>query len=351
MRKIRLGKTGLMISEVGFGSIPIQRLDEDEAVQVVRRCLKLGVTFLDSATSYTTSEERIGKAIAGRREGLVLATKTNARDAKTCREHLELSFQRLGVEHIDLFQFHNVSTEKHYEQVVAPGGMLEVVREAQAAGRVGHIGVTSHRLEMALTLAASGYFETLMFPFCFATPEPAKELIPLCRKHDVAFIAMKPMGGGLLESASLAFKYLRQFPDILPLVGVQSAAEIEEIVAVMEGPNGFSADEQVEMRRVTQELGTRFCRGCDYCQPCPQGISISMTMRLRSHAKRFHVNRFYGKDMQAMVERAETCADCSDCESRCPYELAIRETLRENIAWYHEQMALYQGNQASVAIT
>jgi predicted aldo/keto reductase-like oxidoreductase len=320
VRKIRLGKTALMVSEVGFGGIPIQRLDEDEAVQVVRRCLELGVTFLDSANGYTTSEERIGKAIAGRREGLVLATKSGARDAKTCREHLELSFRRLGVEHIDLFQFHNVSTEEHYEQVIAPGGMLEVVREAQAAGRVSHIGVTSHSLKMALTLVASGYFETLMFPFCFATPEPTEELIPLCRKHDVAFIAMKPMGGGLLESASLAFKYLRQFPDILPLVGL------------------------------SQELGTRFCRGCDYCQPCPQGISISMAMRLRSHIKRFHADRFYGQEFQSLVARAETCTDCGDCESRCPYELTIRETLRENIAWYHEQIALYQGRQPSTTI-
>ncbi len=303
------------------------------------------MTFLDSANSYTTSEERIGQAIAGRRDGLVIATKSGARDAKTCREHLELSFRRLGVEHIDLFQFHNVSTEERYQQIIAPGGMLEVVREAQAAGRVGHIGVTSHSLKMALTLAASGHFETLMFPFCFVTPEATEALIPLCRQHDVAFIAMKPMGGGLIENASLAFKCLRQFPDVLPLVGVQSTTEIEEIVAVMEGPAGFSAQEQAEIQRVSQELGTRFCRGCDYCQPCPQGISISMVMRLRSHAKRFHVDRFYGKDIQAMVERAETCADCGDCESRCPYELAIRETLGENTAWYHGRMAVYRGHE------
>jgi len=343
MRKIRLGKTGLMVSELGFGGIPIQRLNDDEAIRVVRRCLDLGVTFLDSANSYTTSEGRIGKAILGRREGLVLATKSGARDPQTCREHLALSFQRLGVEHIDLFQFHNVSTQEHYERIVAPGGMLAVVREAQADGRIGHIGVTSHNLDMALKLVRSGHFETLMFPFCCVTPEAAEELIPLCREHDVAFIAMKPMGGGLLENASLAFKYLRQFPDVLPLVGVQSVAEIEEIVAIMEGPASLSAGEQIELQRLRQELGTRFCRGCDYCQPCPQGISISMMMRLHSHAKRFHVDRFYGQEMQSLVARIETCADCGDCESRCPYQLAIRETLRANAAWYREQMALHRG--------
>lgn len=265
-----------------------------------------------------------------------------ARDARTCREYQALSFWRLGVEHIDLLQFHNVSTEEHYQQVIAPGGMLEVVREAQAAGRVGHIGVTSHSLQMALTLAASGHFETLMFPFCFVTPDATEKLIPLCRQHDVAFIAMKPMGGGLIDNARLAFKYLRQFPDVLPRVGVQSTAEIEEIADSMAAPGGFSDQEQAEMQRVTQELGPHFCRGCDYCQPCPQNISISMVMRLRSHAQRFHLDRFYGAEMRAMVERAETCADCGDGESRCPYELAIRDTLRENVAWYRGRMAIYQ---------
>lgn len=340
MNKIRLGKTNLWVSALGFGGIPIQRLSEDEAVRVVRRCLDLGVTFLDTAHGYTTSEERIGKAIAGRREGLVLATKSHALDGQALRQEMEQSFQRLGVRHIDLFQFHNISTEEQYAKVTAPGGPLDVAREAQVAGRIGHIGVTSHNLRMACKLVTSGHFETLMFPFCFVTPEPLEELVPLCRQHDVAFIAMKPMGGGLLENATLAIKYLCQFPDILPLVGMQAVSEAEELVAIMAGPAELSAAERAEMARIAQELGTRFCRGCDYCQPCRQGISISGVMRLRSHAKRFPMERFYGEWGRALIAKAETCADCGECEERCPYNLPIREVMRENIAWYHEQMAL-----------
>jgi predicted aldo/keto reductase-like oxidoreductase len=339
---IRLGKTNLMVSALGFGGIPIQRLTEEEAIRVVQHCMDLGVTFVDTAHGYTTSEERVGKAIAGRREGLVLATKSHALDGKSFREELEQSFQRLGVQYIDLVQFHNISNQEQYEQVTAPGGPLEVLREVQAAGRVGHIGVTSHNLDMALKMVPSGHFETLMFPFCLATTEPADEIIPLCRQHDVGFIAMKPMGGGLLEDATLAFKYLRKFPDILPLVGMQSISEVEQNVALMEGLAEISAAEQAEMDRIRQEMDARYCRGCDYCQPCTQGISISTVMRLRSFAKRFPVERFLGDWGQSLIAKAETCADCGDCESRCPYELAIREMMRENVAWYHEQMALYR---------
>jgi hypothetical protein len=334
MRKIRLGQTNLMVSELGFGGIPIQRLSTDDAVGVVRRALDLGVTFLDSANGYSNSEERIGKAIAGRRDQVVLATKSGARNLATFKEHVALSFQRLGVDHIDVLQFHNVSDEEHYQQVVA-GGMLEYAQALKAAGRIGHIGVTSHNLDMAYKLVQSGHFETLMFPFCVVTPEPADKLIPLCRQHDVAFISMKPMGGGMLDNATLAFKYLRQFPDILPLVGIQTVREIEEIVGVMEGPAGMSAEESAAAERLRCELGSRYCRSCDYCQPCPEGIGISTVLRFRSSAKRFPAERFFGDWGKAQIAKAEKCAECGECEQRCPYHLPIRDMLKENVVWYH----------------
>lgn len=342
MRVFELGKTGLMVSGVGFGGIPIQRLSDDQAVGVVRSCLELGVNFLDTAHGYGTSEERIGKAITGQREGLILASKSPGRDAKTFCEQMELSFQRLGVEYIDLYQFHNISKQEDYERLVFKGGALEAAREAKAAGRIGHIGVTSHKLNTATELVKSELFETLMFPFNYITSEPAEELIPLCQKHNVGFIAMKPMGGGLLENANLCFKYLRQFSGVVPVVGIQSREEIKEIVSIVESGDNLNETEKSDIARMCRELGNRFCRACDYCQPCPQEIPISMIMRLKSAVKRFPDERFYGEWGQKMVEKAETCTDCGECESRCPYELPIRDMMKENVAWYHEQMALYQ---------
>ena len=345
MRTVELGKTGLMVSEVGFGGIPIQRLSEEGAIEVVRHCLDVGVTYIDTAHGYTTSEARIGKAIAGRRDGLVLATKSHGLDAETFTAEMEQSFASLGVEHIDLYQFHGVSSKEAYDKVSAPGGPLDVARAAQDAGRIGHLGVTSHNLDVSLMLAACGHFETLMFPFNLIMREPTEKLIPLCREQGVGFIAMKPMGGGMLEDAGPAFKYLRQVPGIEPLVGIQADAEIDEIVKLYEGPATLSDAERAEIERLRETLGTRFCRSCDYCQPCQQGIRISSVMRLKSHARRFSEERVFGEWGRSNVSLAETCVDCGECETRCPYELPIREVMRENMAWYGEQLALYEAQR------
>ena len=113
----------MTVPRLGFGGIPIQRLSEEEAVEVVRKCLDLGVTFLDTANAYTTSEERIGKAIRGRRDEVVIATKSGARTREGLEKHLKLSLERLGTDYIDLFQFHGISDSKSLEAVLEPGGL------------------------------------------------------------------------------------------------------------------------------------------------------------------------------------------------------------------------------------
>lgn len=334
MQRVRLGKTKLMVSAVGFGGIPIQRLSEEDAVAVVRHCLDRGVNFIDTANGYTTSEERIGKAIEGRREGLIIATKSGARTGDGVREHLALSLERLGVEAIDLYQFHGVSSEENYEKTLEPGGPLEVAREAQAAGKVRHIGITSHSLDIALEATRSGRFETVMFPFNFVANEEAEKLIPVAEEHDVGFIAMKPMGGGMLENAPIAFKYLRRFPNVIPMVGIQRTEEIDEIVSIMEGPAEMSASEEAEMVRIKEELGTRFCRRCNYCQPCPQEIPISVVLTFESFVKRMPLERVLGGGIARAMEAAEDCVQCGECEEKCPYELPIREMIDEAVTFW-----------------
>lgn len=338
MREIRLGRTELVVSAVGFGGIPIQRLPEQEAIKVVRDCLELGVTFLDTANGYTTSEERIGKAISGRREGLVLATKTQARDASGVAQHLALSLQRLAIETIDLYQFHCVSSEEDYEKVIAPGGPLDVVKDAVASGKIKHIGLTSHSMEIALMAVRSGHFETIMFPFNFITNEAAKDLIPLSMKEDVGYIAMKPLAGGALDNATLAFKYLRQFPDVLPIPGIERAGEMEEIVGIMEGQAGISPDEETAIEHLRTELGNRFCRRCGYCQPCPEGVPIQTLMIIDSILKRMPPAKVFS-DLVQEVESTEACIECGECEDKCPYGLPIRAMIKEHADLFHREMA------------
>jgi len=346
VEKIRLGKTDLMVTRLGFGGIPIQRLSEEDAVAVVRRCLELGITFLDTANAYTTSEERIGKAIKGKREELIIATKSGGRDRETVEKHLNLSLEHLQTDYIDLYQFHGVSTPEHLKIVMDPDGPRAAVEDAKKAGKIRHIGITSHSMDIAKEAVKTGQFETLMFPFNFITTEPAEDLLPLCREHDVGFIDMKPMGGGMLDNATVAFKYLLQFPDIVYIPGIEHLWEIEEIAGIVQGSSQMTPEEEAEIQRLRDELGTRFCRRCDYCQPCTQEIPISLVMNSAGFAKRLPPQRMFSGWIAEGMERAATCTECGDCEERCPYELPIREIIAERSQWFQEAKKQYQERAA-----
>jgi predicted aldo/keto reductase-like oxidoreductase len=348
MESMRLGRTELRVSRVGFGGIPIQRLGEEEAIAVVQRCLELGVTFIDTANAYTTSEARIGKALArlreqGRPAQTILATKTWERSRSGAWRHLELSLKRLQVEAVDLWQFHNLGSFDAYEQVLEPGGAMEAAQQALREGKARHIGFSSHSMEVALEAVASDRFATVQFPFNFVTNEAAEKLLPLAREHDVGFIAMKPLAGGMLDNARLAIKYLLQFDNVLPDPGIQRVEEIEEIAEIVVGPWALSAEEQREIEDIQAEADARFCRRCGYCEPCEQGVRISLLMNLRSFWKRFPVERVTSGNIGDAVGGAGTCIECGDCEEKCPYRLPIREMIAENVEFYERALAGVQG--------
>ena len=334
MRTVPLGRAGLHVAE---GGIPIQRLTHDEAVAVVRGCLDLGVTLIDTAHGYTTSEERIGAAIAGRREGLVLASKTPAGTGPEAEAHLAESLRRLGVDRIDLYQLHGVSDEERWREVTAPGGPLDVLRAAQRSGLIDHIGITSHQLDVAKEAVRSGYFATVMFPLNLVAREPGLELLEVCRETGVAFLAMKPLAGGMLEDARLAFGFLRQFSDVIPVVGIERLSEMAEIVALYETAPAPGDRERDEMERIRQELGTTFCRRCDYCQPCPAQIRISTVMNMPSMMKRMPPASIFGQGWaRSAIDAVAECQDCGECEARCPYKLPIRARMAEVVEAYRE---------------
>jgi predicted aldo/keto reductase-like oxidoreductase len=346
METIRLGKTGLMVTRLGFGGIPIQRLDEAGAVRVVRKCLEHGINFIDTAANYSTSEERVGRAIAGRRDGLIIATKTMQRTREGVEKELKRSLSRLGVDHIDLYQLHAVNTFDEYRQVTALGGAMEALREAYKSGLVKHVGCTSHSADVAKEAVKSGLFETLMFPLNFVACEAADELLPLCREHNVGFIAMKPIGGGMLDNAVIAVKYLLQYDDVLILAGIEKEEEIDEIAGVLAGLPGLTDAERREMEWVRKELGTRFCRRCDYCKPCPEGVPISLVMITKSFLRRMPIERLATGWFADGMKDAENCTRCGECLSKCPYGLPIPDMIEENLALFKEERERYLRKQA-----
>jgi len=331
----------MMVSKLGFGGIPIQRLSEDEAVGVVKKCLELGITYFDTANAYTTSEERIGKAISRQRERLIIATKSGARTRDGVEANLNLSLKRLGTNYIDLYQFHNVADSDTLKAVLDPNGPMAILEEAKKNGVIRHIGITSHSLDIAKEAVKTDCFETVMFGLNFMAPEAAVELLPIAREHDVGFVAMKPLAGGMLDNATIAFKYLFQFPEVVTIVGIERIEQIEEIAQILEAPRAMTPVEQVEIERIRQELGKTFCHRCDYCQPCPEGIPISTVMISRSFAKRLPPQLFFGFTAEALG-KAANCSKCGTCEERCPYHLPIIDMMEELTVWYQEEKKKYE---------
>jgi predicted aldo/keto reductase-like oxidoreductase len=335
MKQVTLGRTGLAVAEVGFGAIPIIRLDRQEAVRVLRHAFDRGINFFDTANAYRDSEEKIGHAFAGMRDRVILATKSLRRDGEGVREHLERSLRMLQTDYVDLYQLHQVAQDKDWDEVTAPSGALEAASRAKAAGRIRFLGVTSHSLPMALRLARSGLFDTIQFPFNFIEEDAGFELLPTARRLNMGFIVMKPFAGGAISNARVAFRFLRQHQGILPIPGFESTAQIDEVLSFYEKANRVSARDLSVMARCREELGKRFCRRCQYCQPCPQGVMITPAMGYPIVVSRMSaaVAADFCKAPMVTVPRCNACGSCID---RCPYELPIPEILKTNYALFLE---------------
>ena len=334
MEMMRLGKTDLKVSKLGFGGIPITRPPEDQAVQIIRKALELGVNFIDTAYVYG-SEERIGEAVAGQRDDVILATKTTARDREIASEQLEESLRRLNTDYIDLWQFHNPTKPEHFETILGPGGAMEIAQEALETGKVRHIGFTTHSMDMALEMIPTSHFETIMFPFNFVTKEAEDQLVALSKKHDVGFLAMKPFAGGQISNANHAIKYLLQFDNVLLCPGIEKAKELVEIIDILNGSWELTPQEKEDMEKYRENLGTRFCRRCGYCMPCPEDVSIQTLMILPTFFQRFPTEWISAREgIMKAAQSAEQCAECGECEEKCPYNLPIREMIKESYELY-----------------
>lgn len=341
MKKRRLGRTGLLVSPLGMGGIPVMRLEVDHAVRVIRRAQVRGITLFDTAHKYNDSEVKMGLALEGVREKVVIATKSLARDAATMAAHVDLSLERLRTDRIDIYQHHQVAGMNELEAILAPGGSQEALVEARQAGKIDHIGICCHNLDTAAAAMRSGHFETVQVAFNFIEKEPIEEIFPLARELDIGLIGMKPLGGGLLRYARLCFGFIMGYQDIVPIPGMETEAQVDELVDFHEGPPPeLTAEERGRMKALQEELGTRFCHRCEYCMPCPQEINIPRTLHFRSIRAKYSA-----EDALAWVpkntdfEVVADCLECNECVARCPYDLEIPEMLKDCLRLFEETKA------------
>ena len=324
MRTVRLGRTGLETPVLGMGGIPLQRPSEEAAVVVVRAALGIGIRLIDTARGYGTSEERIGKALAGHRpSGLVLATKSPKTDADGMRQDIETSLGNLGVDCIDLYQCHSIRDEDALAAILGKAGALEALRKAQDEGLVRHVGFTSHRFDALEAGIRCDEFDTVMVQFSFMDAHARERIFPLAREHDVGILLMKAMGGGVFDQAGPSLRWALQEPDVALPVGMQTVAEVEENWAVVSGEWTLTEPDQAYIESQRRALTTTFCRRCGYCMPCPNRVQIPMTMSFDMLYQRMG----YRDSFPKMLERARDCVACQQCEDKCPYDLKISEQI------------------------
>ncbi len=325
-----LGKTGLKISDFGFGGIPIQRIDK-EGTRVLMHALKeKGVNYIDSARGYTVSEEYLGYGLEGIREHFILATKSMARDKAGMERDIETSLGNFRTDYIDLYQIHNPNPTQ-LEQVLAPGGALEALQEAKAAGKIGHIGITLHSLELFRKVLEFDWVETIMFPYNLVELQ-AEECIAKCAEKNIGFIDMKPLAGGAIDDARLAMRFLAQNPHVSVVIpGMASVAELEENLAAYENKVPLTEPELKKMEAIRKSLGTQFCRRCNYCAPCTAGIQIPNVFMMEGYYTRYNLKEWATGRYNAMPQYASDCVDCGACEERCPYNLPIRQMLKKAV--------------------
>lgn len=336
MVRVRLGKTEIIAEKNAFGALPIQRVSKEEAVKLLKKAYESGITFYDTARFYTDSEEKLGEAFAGMREKVCIATKTGAQAAEGFWKDLNTSLGNLRTDYIDLYQFHNPGF------CPKPGdgtGLYEAMLEAKGKGMIRHIGITNHRLSIAHEAVESGLYETLQFPFSYLAGEKDIELVEMCRKADMGFIAMKALSGGLITNSAAAYAFLARFDNVLPIWGIQRESELDEFLSYVENPPVMNEELTAVIAHDREELMGDFCRGCGYCMPCPAGIEINNCARMSLLIRRAPSAAQLTPEMQAKMKRIESCLHCGKCKSKCPYGLDTPALLEKNYKDYCEILA------------
>jgi predicted aldo/keto reductase-like oxidoreductase len=362
MEKRTLGRTGLQISVVGFGGIPIIALSRGEAERVVRHAYEQGVTYFDTARAYGDSEEKIGQALKDVRDDVVLATKTHHRTKEdAARAGLKQSLRNLQTERIDLVQLHGIDSEDTLEKATGPEGSLKALEEARARGQIDFIGITGHNPYILAKALRTDKFDTVLVPLNVLDRRATEELIPLANKLNVGVVIMKALGGcgGPLHypqwgarflgkpavdwpnpsefvehfgkegwdraRRALSFVMEHDIDTIVP--GLRSADEVDQAVKVAGEFSGLTAEEKQATRfgRLPPEP---FCRECGLCMPCPDGVEIPTILKWDTYHTFYNIRNWTRRQYPKLRTKVDSCTECGQCQEKCPFKLPIITMLK-----------------------
>jgi predicted aldo/keto reductase-like oxidoreductase len=331
MKCRKLGRTGLMVSCVGFGALPFAGLNQNEARAVINAALDAGVNFVDTARGYKESEQLIGLSAAHRRNEFYLASKSRGRREDKILEDFRTSLSLLKTDRLDLYQVHYVNTPDDLRAVCEKGGALDVFKKLKTRGAVEFIGITGHNAGVLLDAAKTGEFDTVQGAFSYVEKEkPMLDLIEYCAENEIGFIVQKPLAGGAIAAAPACLKWILQHPVSIVIPGMVTVEQVTQNTAVADGPFSLTERERAELDAVAASLDKTFCRRCYYCHPaCPENIRIGVILEFFEKAKIPENRALSQRWYRGYTINAANCTECGSCLPECPYGIPIVDMLKE----------------------
>ncbi len=381
MKYRRLGKTGLMVSEIGFGGEWMERHSYEECKAAIDRADELGINILDCWMSEPNVRTNLGKALAGRRQRWLIqghigstwqqGQYVRSRKVEECREAFEDLLVRLQTDYIDLGMIHFIDEESDFETAVN-GPFLEYVKELKESGKIRHIGMSTHNPAMAKKAVESGLVEMILFSvnpaFDLLPPtdnidnyfvdeyqdglngiDPARaELYKLCEQNDVGITVMKGYAGGRLFDAERSpfgvaltpvqcIHYCLTRPAVASvMVGYDTPEHVEQAVCYENASMEEKDYASVLAKAPRHTFGKGECTYCGHCRPCPAQIDIAMVNKYYDLAlMQPQVPEAVREHYLALERGADACVGCRSCESRCPFGVEIADRMKRTAELFH----------------
>jgi predicted aldo/keto reductase-like oxidoreductase len=372
-----LGKTGLQVSQLGFGAMRLpmagegdaERVNRELAIPMIHKAFSAGVNYIDTAVIYCRDDSQrvVGEALKGWRDKVIVSTKNHyyGEDEKEWWAHLENSLDRLQISQIDIYNHHGISWQK-YADAVAPR-VSHWMQKAKGQGLIKHICTSFHDDATGLRrIVDAGYVDVTTLQYNLLDRK-LEDGIAHAREHGVGIVVMGPVGGGRLGAdvdvfrgavpriqrvPELALRFVLSNPHIsVALSGMSTMAQVEENLRIAGDPTALRPADQAAIReqlRRLQKMADLYCTGCKYCLPCEHGVNIPGIFEQYNLGRVYgvwdHARKVYGwfsKDKKS----ADLCVDCGGCEEKCPQHIPIRQQLKEaHAALVPKQKTAVAGN-------
>lgn len=327
-----LGRTGLSVSEIGFGGIPIQKINDRHAVDIIRKCGSHGINFIDTGRVYNDSEHKIGLAIRGQRKKWIIASKSPAISYKKMVQDVETGLKVMGIDCFDIYQLHHIKSESMLKESLKKDGAYRALKEFQKQGKIKFIGITSHEPKVLEKVIPTKLFDTVMTSYNYFERD-AEKLIKSAEKKNVGVIVMKPLAGGLIQNTASAVKFCLSNKGVSTVIpGIHTDAELkQDVIDVLKNPKFSSADKKrLDKENLKKE---KYCHACGYCvnmdMGCPKKINIFYFLALDGYFRKFGPQKWIIDAYKSQPVTPDQCIFCGHCENVCPFGIPIMRVLRD----------------------